>query len=114
MPLAETRAQRLPVESFHHDEWLTLVLGNLMDGADVRVIERRGRPCLATESFDRTAIVGKACRQKLQRDLTAERQVVGQIHNPHAPAAKQRGQTIVAYGVAGNHLVRGIRYRRSF
>ena len=43
-------------EQFHHHERLALVLADLVDGADVRVIQRGGRSGFAQEAFDGGAV----------------------------------------------------------
>jgi hypothetical protein len=45
--------QSLPFQQLHGDELLAAVLINLGDGADVRVVQRRGGPRLALEALQR-------------------------------------------------------------
>jgi len=43
--------QGLAAQHFHHDELLALVFGNLVDGADVGMIEGRCSPGFTAETF---------------------------------------------------------------
>ena len=46
-------AQCLAFQQFHHDEELSILLSDLMDGADVGMIQSGSRPRLALETFGR-------------------------------------------------------------
>ena len=50
--------QRLPLQQLHRDEVLAFVLVDVIDRADVGVIERRSRLGLALESFQGVAVFG--------------------------------------------------------
>jgi hypothetical protein len=46
--------QRCPFKTFHHDEGPALVRAHVVDRADVGVVQRGGRPCLALEALERS------------------------------------------------------------
>ena len=48
--------ERLPLEPLHDEERLAVLLADIVDGADVRVIQRGGGARLATESLERIGI----------------------------------------------------------
>ena len=56
---------------------LAVVLADLVDGADVRMIERRRRARLAMEALHRAGVAGEIVRQELESDVPAETQVLG-------------------------------------
>ena len=68
----------------HHDAGATLDLGNLVDLADERMVERRGGTSLAMQSLASGRVVLERFGQKLDRDLAAKLRVVGQEHLAHA------------------------------
>ena len=90
--------ERFSLEPFHRDERPAIVIGDFVNGADVRMIERRRGTCLATEAVD-----GELRGQEFQRDFASEREVLREIHQAHAAAAEQRLDAIVADGLAGVH-----------
>jgi hypothetical protein len=49
--------QRLPFEQLHGDEALPRVLADLVNGADVRVIQRGGRTRFAREPLERELVL---------------------------------------------------------
>ena len=83
-------AQGSAVEPFHRDERPARVLTNLVDGADVGMIQRRRGSGFTSEALDRTSIVSELGREELERNLATERQVLGEEHDTHSAAAKQR------------------------
>ena len=44
--------KRLTLEQFHGDERAPMEFTNVIDGADIRMIQRGCGPCLAPESLD--------------------------------------------------------------
>ena len=79
--------ERLPFEQFHGDEGPAGVLANVVDRADVRMIQRRGRPGLAQKAVQRHAVLGEFFREEFEGDGAAQARVFGLEDNPHAPAA---------------------------
>jgi hypothetical protein len=96
-------AQGLACEPFHDDERLAVVLGDLMDRTDVRMVERRGGPRLAPETLHGVRVARHPARQELQRDLAAERKVLGAVDHAHPPAAEACLETVVTDSVARIH-----------
>jgi len=56
-PYRQPLAQRLAFQQFHDDERLAVVFVNVVDGADVRMVKRRGCASLAPEAFERRGVV---------------------------------------------------------
>src|ERR1700676_1595979 len=78
--------QRLPrdavlqghaVEEFHHDKRLAVLLIDLVNGADIRMIQGRGGFGLALETAERLGILGYVVRQELEGYETAKLDVLG-------------------------------------
>ena len=69
---ADRVLERLPLEQLHSDERRAVVLADLVDGADVGVVERRRRARLAQEALERRRVLRHLVRQELERHLAAE------------------------------------------
>ena len=80
--------ERPALEQLHGDEVLALAFINLVDGADVGVIEGRGATGLTKETFQRVLIPGKLLGEKLQGHVPAELGVFGLVHHTHASSAE--------------------------
>jgi hypothetical protein len=70
----------------------------------VRVVQRRRRTCLAPEPFEGFG-VGRPFRQELQGDLTAKLEILGEVHDAHAPAAEQVEHAIMRNGLPDHGAV---------
>jgi hypothetical protein len=99
-PADEARGQRFPVEQLHDDEVQAVLLADVVDDADVRVVERGDRACLALQPGASLGIVRDESRQYLDRHVTAEAAVVRTIHLAHAPGPERADNGIRAEGRA--------------
>jgi hypothetical protein len=54
--------QRVAVEQLHHDEGLAVVLADVVNHADVRMIQRRGDARFAAEALEHLGIRGQLGR----------------------------------------------------
>ena len=99
-PAQNALAQRHPFQQFHHDEILTLLLADLVDGANVRVVERRSGASLALETFQGRGIRAEFGRKKLQRYVPAEGFVLGLVDNAHSTTAQFLDDAVVRDGLA--------------
>jgi hypothetical protein len=87
-PRLESFLQRLPVVVRHHDEQLPIVGGlDVVNGADVRVIGRRGGLRLTDEALLRAFVVTPLRRQEFQRDDAAETRGASGVDDTHSTAA---------------------------
>ena len=82
--VADSLAQGLPFEQLHGDEGTPLIFVDLVDGADVGMIEGRGGAGLAFKSLQCSRLDGGTFRKELQSDQTAQTNVLGFIHHAHA------------------------------
>ena len=94
--------ERVALHSLHDQEGPSLVHAEVVDGADVGMIERRRGTRLARESIERLGRIRRLIRQELQRDQAAELRVFGLIDDAHTPAA-EFGKDAVARNHAADH-----------
>ena len=87
--------QRLALQQFHDDELLALLLVNLVDGADVGVIQSRGRAGLALEPLHRLAVPAKLFGQNLEGNAAAQPAVLGFIDDPPTAASQLLQDAVV-------------------
>ena len=85
-PIGSEPAQRRTVDELHHDE-VALVGGvDVVDGDDVAMIQRGGRPGLLREAVRRPGALGGL--KDFDRHLPAEARVLGLVDNAHAATAQ--------------------------
>ena len=70
-------------------------LVDVVDGADVGMIQRGGRPRLALEALERTGLHGHVVGQELEGDRAIEARVFGLVDHAHAAAAEEFGDLVV-------------------
>ena len=92
---AQPRLQRLARDMLHHDAGATVDVGQLVNLADVWVVERGGRPRLAVQPLARRRVLLERLGQKLDRHLATQLRVVSEKHLAHAPFA-EAGEDAVA------------------
>src|SRR4029077_2004626 len=73
--------ERLPLQQFHGDEAASVGLVNLVDSADVRVVQRGRSLGLPLETAEGLMIVCEFVRKKLQSDVTTKLKVFGLVHH---------------------------------
>ena len=78
--------QGQPVQKFHGDERLPILLRDFIDGADVGMVESRGRLRLTLETDQRLGISGQSIGQKLQRHESVQGYVLSFVDHTHAAA----------------------------
>jgi hypothetical protein len=61
-PASQPIPERLAVEQLHHDKMARLRLLDPVDGADVGMIQRRGRPRFTLETLQQIVVVGQRWR----------------------------------------------------
>src|SRR5271157_2299873 len=95
-PYSKALLQRLAFQIFHDDEGPTFVFIDLINRADVGMIERRGGAGLALEAAQRLAVFSQLFRQKLEGDQPLQLAILGLIDDTHAPATDLLNDAIVA------------------
>ena len=92
--------QRHAVQKFHDDERLIPVFADLMNGANVWMVQSGSGACFTAEAFERLRILSYVLRQKLQCDKSAKLSVLGLVHHTHPAAAEFLDDAIVRDGLA--------------
>ena len=76
-----------------------LLFANVIDGADVGMIERGGGLGFAPEALQGLRVAGDVFRKKFQRDEAAEAGVLGLIDHAHTAAAKLFEDAVMGNGL---------------
>ena len=87
--------ERFAFQELHGDEVLALVFPDLVDGANIRMVQSRGSARLALEARQRLLVAGHFLGQELERHHAAELGVLGLVNHAHAPAAQLADDAIV-------------------
>ena len=83
-------AQCLAVEQLRHDVGRAVVHTDVVDGEDVRVIERGGGARFLLETMQPPRIGGGVGREHLDRDVAPEPRVAATIDLAHSSGTEQR------------------------
>ena len=95
-PPLDLALEVLAVVVGHRDECLAVLrLSDLINRADVRVIERGCGARLMDEAFLRGGIAGELRREELERHGAAERRVLGLVDDPHPALAELLEDSVV-------------------
>jgi len=84
----------------HDDEGAAVVLLNIVDGADVGMIQRGSRAGFALEAFQGLRIFGDVIRQELERHEAPQFGVLGFVHYAHATTAEFFDNPVLAESFA--------------
>ena len=93
-PLREQLFELGAVDEAHRDVQLAGDLAGVVDGDDVRVVDRGGQPRLAQEALAEALVLGELGGEDLQRHRPLECEVVGAVDDAHPAAADQRFQPV--------------------
>ena len=88
-PALDEAADREPFEPLHRDERLSVVLAELVDGADVRMLERRGEACLPLEPGEPLARAAASLRRSLMATSRPRRMSSARNTTPMPPSPRQ-------------------------
>ena len=81
--------------------WPAVLLANVVQRADVGMIQGRGGSGLAFKTADRIGIGSDLVVQELESDKAAETEILGLIDNPHTPAAELLDNAVMGDRAAG-------------
>ena len=60
--------QRLAFQILHHEEVNSILMPDVVEGADMRMVQAGNRSCFALQSFAQVRLIGKMRRQNFDRD----------------------------------------------
>ena len=100
-PAGDPLLQRLPFVVRHRQEHAAIWrLVDLVDRADIRMVERGGRLRLGDEPVAGVAILRRLDRQELQRNGASQPDVLGAVDDAHAAGTEALDDPIVRNGLA--------------
>ena len=97
---ADQVLQGRAIHELHGDEGAAFLLADVVDRADVGMIERRGGPSFAAKTLQGLRITGHVIGKKLEGDETAQARVLGLVHHAHPAAAKLFQDAVVRDSLA--------------
>ena len=87
---AQPLGQSFSFEKLHHQIVGAILRANVVELADVRMVQRRNRPRLALHALFQLRRRRKMRGENFDRDRAVEARVAGAIHFSHAARAEQR------------------------
>ena len=91
--------QRGTIQILHHEEGFAALLADVVDRADVWMVQCRRGFRLATKPLQRLPILRQIFREKFQRDEASEPGVLGLVDDTHAAAAEFLDDPVVRDGL---------------
>src|ERR1700692_1054453 len=95
--------ESLALEQLHRDEMPSAVLSDLVDRADIRVVQSGCGARFALKTIERQRVLFRLRGEEFEGNVTAEVDVLGLVDDPHPPASQLREDTVVRDGLA-NHF----------
>ncbi len=105
---ADPLLQRRPLEILHHDERPPVLLADVVDRADIRVIQRGGRPRFAREPGQRCWILRELRRDELERHRAVQPRVFGLVDDAHAAAGQPGDDVVVRERLVDQRIAAGL------
>src|ERR1035437_9646085 len=91
--------ERLPFQQLHRDEGSPIGLVNLVDRADVRMVQRGRSLGFPLETAEGLRVVGEVVVKELQGDVTTELEVFRLVDYAHPSAAELLNDAVVRDGL---------------
>ena len=91
------------VEVLHGDEGLSIFFADVVNGADVGMVQGGGGFGFAAETLERLAVLGDVFREEFQGDEAIEAGVFGLVDDAHAAAAQLFNNAVVRDGLADHY-----------
>ena len=76
------------VQKLHRDERLLATLANVVNRANVGVVEGGGGTSFTSETFQCLRVSGNVIRQELERNETTQLRVLGLVNDAHTATAE--------------------------
>src|ERR1700681_4697275 len=87
--------QRRPVEVLHDDEGSAVLLADVINGADIGMVESRCGLSLAAKSLERQPVLGDIFRKEFERNKTIKAGVFSFVNDPHTATAELINNAVV-------------------
>ena len=100
--------QRQTIQKLHDEKPLAVMVGDLVDRTNVRMIQRGRRSGFPSEAFQRLWVVRDIVREKLDGDESTEHGVLGLVDDSHAATTQFFKDAVMRYGLA-DHVQEGCR-----
>ena len=91
--------KRHAIEILHGDKRLAVLLADVVNGADVGMVQRRSRLRLALKASEGLRISGHFIRQKFERDKAVQARVFRFVNHTHTAAAQLVDNAVVRNGL---------------
>ena len=95
---AQTAVERLTFHQFHDQVRLTVMLPDIENLADIRMVEQGCRTRFSAEAVDQGVVLEQLIGQELDGYLTAETQVLRLVNLAHAATAQMVGHPVIGDG----------------
>jgi len=89
-PFFESLRQRLAFDALHHQELRTVLSSNIVQHANVRVVQAGDCLGLALKTLPQNWIFGEMRRKNFDGDNAVQARVSGAVHFTHATRAQRR------------------------
>src|SRR5581483_6742919 len=86
------------LQKLHHNKTLALMFADLVNGANVRMIQRRCRARLPPEPLQRLRICGHTLGQKFEGHEAPQFDVFGLVDHAHTATAEPLDNAVMRYG----------------
>ena len=97
--VADQVLERGAVQELHDQEGAVVFLADVVDGADVGMVQGRCGLGLAAKTFEGLAVLGKIFGKKLEGDEAAEARVFGFVDHAHTAATELFDDPVVGDGL---------------
>ena len=102
-PAFEAFLQGFAFEQLEHQVGLPVDLPEVVNGAQIGVVEGASGARLAAEAFERASLFGRPLRQEFDGHLATEPGIGRQVDDPHAAAAELSDDFVVGDLLAEHH-----------
>src|SRR6201993_5373821 len=92
--------ERYPIEKLHRDERTTVMLANLVDSADVGMVQCGSGPSFAAKALQCVRTLSDIVGKKLERDEASENGIYGLVDHAHTTTADLFNDAVVRDGPA--------------
>src|ERR1700733_11213208 len=98
--------QGYAIQEFHGDKGLAILIADVVNGANVGMIQRRRSLCLALKAGQCLRIAGNFFGKELEGNETPQPCVLGFVHYSHPAATKFLHNAVMRNGLADHSGVR--------